>query len=94
MTKNFLWCSVHQPTPEQIQDLTSKGQILFLSDVAPELQSQLSNTPTLRKEMGALAEKLLEVALEHNATIVQLGGSPAFLQEMLNSIIFCCRWDY
>lgn len=73
----FLWCSAHQPTQEQVNSLD--GELIFLKEVAPELMAQLTNTPTGRGEMAVLAIAVDNTASKFGATIVQLGGSPAFL---------------
>jgi len=77
--KNLLWCANHQPLTEQLESLNEMGNLLFLKDIAPELMEQLSNTPSDRDECKDLADEISDVALEKDAKIVQLGGSPLFL---------------
>lgn len=77
--KNFLWCSPHQPTAEQLSSLQNEGEVVFLKDVAPALMERLGDTPRDRQGMFDLALEVQEVAIQRDAKIVQLGGSPAFL---------------
>lgn len=73
--KKFIWASAHKPTPEQIQEL---GEVEYLSQVAPELQEQLNNTPSDLESLIELADKVLQLAYKGKYTLVQVGGSPAF----------------
>lgn len=77
--RNFLWCSPHTPTEEQLQSLQSNGNLLFLKDISPMTMADLTNTPSSRSECRVLAETISEIAENNNAKIIQLGGSPMFL---------------
>lgn len=77
--RNLLWCANHTPTSEQLESLNEMGNLLFLKDIAPQLAERLSNTPSKRNECAILADNVSALAEEHNAIIVQLGGSPLFL---------------
>lgn len=77
--KNLLWCANHQPLTEQLESLNSMGNLLFLKDIAPNLMIRLTNTPSNRDACKELADEISDVALENDAKIVQLGGSPLFL---------------
>ena len=77
--RNFLWCSPHTPTSEQLESLQSKGNLLFLKDISPMTMTDLTNTPSSRNECRVLAETISEIAENNNAKIIQLGGSPMFL---------------
>ena len=74
---NYLWCSVHTPTKEQIEELTTEDEVLeYLIDVDPELQNAINNTPGNKVDLILLARKLS--AYSSRYIIVQPGGSPAF----------------
>lgn len=77
--KNFLWCSPHTPTAEQLHSLQNEGEVIFLKEIAPALMERLGDTPRDRQGMFDLALEVLEVSDQLDAKIVQLGGSPAFL---------------
>jgi hypothetical protein len=77
--RNLLWCANHQPLPEQLESLNQMGNLLFLKDIAPNLMIRLTNTPSNRDACKELADEISDVALENDAKIVQLGGSPLFL---------------
>jgi hypothetical protein len=77
--RNFLWCSPHTPTEEQLQSLQSKGNLLFLKDISPMTMSDLTNTPSSRIDCRELADTISDIAEANNAKIIQLGGSPMFL---------------
>ena len=77
--RNLLWCANHQPLPEQLESLNKMGNLLFLKDIAPNLMIRLTNTPSNRDACKELADEISDVALENDAKIVQLGGSPLFL---------------
>jgi hypothetical protein len=77
--RNLLWCANHQPLPEQLESLLLMGNLLFLKDIAPNLMIRLTNTPSNRDACKELADEISDVALENDAKIVQLGGSPLFL---------------
>ena len=72
--KKNIWCSIHQPTPEQLKEL---GNVVLLQDLNPELQGKLNNTPSTKKELFSLAVELLVFCGDYD-NIVQPGGSPAF----------------
>jgi hypothetical protein len=74
MKKN-LWCSIHQPTKEQITEL---GDVVFLADVNASLQNKLNNSPTEGKELRELAAQLIAFVVECDYFPVQVGGSIAF----------------
>jgi len=74
MEKTFYWASAHKPTTEQLAELTSQGEVKFLSS---ELQARINSCGTDRKELKALAHEVLEAT--EGSVIVQLGGSPMFL---------------
>ena len=83
MKKVFIWCSVHQISEAQTQELQQLGmeELLFLP---AELQARINNCPgdmggikDLREDLG----KYLGVTYGWNNSdlhIVQLGGSPMF----------------
>lgn len=77
--KNFLWCSPHTPTEEQLRSLKSNGNLLFLKDISPMTMADLTNTPSSRQDCRVLADTISEIAENNNAKIIQLGGSPMFL---------------
>ena len=76
--KSFLWCSVHQPTTEQLAELSAQGDVQFLKELNPQLQSSLNATPPDIMELSKLAIELTEYGFK-GYTLVQPGGSPAFL---------------
>jgi hypothetical protein len=55
------------------------GNLIFLKDIAPITMANLTNTPSDRNECKDLADNISILAENHNAKIVQLGGSPLFL---------------
>jgi hypothetical protein len=73
--KTNLWCSIHQPTKEQIAEL---DEIVFLADVNPLLQDKLNNSPIDAKELRELAREFITFVIENNYFPVQVGGSIAF----------------
>jgi hypothetical protein len=77
--RNLLWCANHQPLQEQIDSLQLMGNIIFLKDIAPDVMSSLTNTPSNRNGCRILADTISNIAEELDAKIVQLGGSPLFL---------------
>lgn len=77
--RNFLWCSPHTPTEEQFYSLNNQHPLLLLKDIDPELAERLSNTPRDRRDCQRLADEVSATAEQHDAMIVQLGGSPLFL---------------
>ena len=77
--KNLLWCSPHTPTEEQLESLNSIGNLIYLKDIAPITMANLTNTPSDRNECRIIADVISDLALNRNAKIVQLGGSPMFL---------------
>ena len=77
--RNLLWCANHQPLTEQLESLNEMGNLIFLKDIAPFTMEMISNTPSNRDECKDLADTISMLAENHNAKIVQLGGSPLFL---------------
>ena len=73
-TLKNIWCSIHQPTAEQLEEL---GNVAMLQKLNPELQAKLNNTPSTKEGLYKLAEELLVVCKGYD-NIVQPGGSPAF----------------
>ena len=77
---NILWCSPHQPTPEQIEELKKFGNIMYLKDINMSLQTKLENTPDNDIEAKQLAVELFDY-LDNNFNdyiIVQPAGNPMF----------------
>jgi hypothetical protein len=77
--RNLLWCSPHTPLPEQLDSLNKMGNLIFLKDIAPFTMEMITNTPSNRDECKDLADTISMLAENHNAKIIQLGGSPLFL---------------
>ena len=76
-----IWCSVHTPTTEQLEELESwldEGELLYLKDINPVLFDTLVNSPSMSYELLGLAKTLDELAREMNAILVQPSGSIAF----------------
>lgn len=80
--KKFIWCSAHTPSAEQVAELVSvwgmKGLLVMLKDIYPSTQAFLNNCSNNYEELLQHAMDLHEVARSENATLVQIGGSPAF----------------
>ena len=81
----LIWCSVHQPTQQQMNELTEMGQLLFLRDIDPEMMTKISDSPSTEEELEVLAQDFMrltslpfEVTVDKNITLVQPAGSPAF----------------
>jgi len=83
-----LWCSVHEPTPEQL-----KSSLLFdgfdkLSDINEGLMGRLANSPGVLADLKKLAmDLLIEVDRLGYQVIVQPSGSLAF-QHVLATVMF------
>jgi hypothetical protein len=74
-----LWCSVHQPTPEQKKDLKNgKNELIFLKNINPKLQEKI-NDLKVDSDLNLLAEKLVQEIIKGGYTPIQVGGSPAFI---------------
>jgi hypothetical protein len=71
----MLWCSAHQPTQEQINELEER---LILLKEHSKMMERISNCPIDRRSKNS---SLISDVLESfdACTIVQLGGSPLFL---------------
>jgi hypothetical protein len=76
--KTNLWCSIHQPSKDQLAELAELGKIVFLADVNPLLQDKLNNSPIDSKELYELASELISFIIENDYFPVQVGGSIAF----------------
>ncbi len=77
MQNSAIWCSVHQPSEEQIKEIESKGFTFYtLLIIDSELQDKLSNTPGSYNECYELAGELLRKYGKHQ--LVQVGGSMLF----------------
>lgn len=74
--KNFLWASVHAPTPTQLEQLG--GKVTLLADISAGLQNMLTNSSDDVKELEAVAHMLLDLCYSYNYTLVQPSGSLAF----------------
>jgi hypothetical protein len=80
MKTTMLWCSAHQPTQEQINELEEKGRLILLKEHSPKMMERISNCPNNRQEIKELISDFRDVLESFDAcTIVQLGGSPLFL---------------
>jgi hypothetical protein len=78
MKTTMLWCSAHQPTQEQINELEEKGRLILLKEHL--MMERISNCPNNRQEIKELISDFRDVLESFDAcTIVQLGGSPLFL---------------
>lgn len=74
-----LWCSVHQPTPEQLQQLKNdNNELIYLKDINPRLQGEI-NALRFDSNLNVLAEELVQEIDRGNYTPIQIGGSPAFI---------------
>ena len=72
MSNSKLWCSVHQPTPQQLEEI---GELEYLKDIDPKLQDRLNNLQLSTD----LVETAYMLALQGTVyDLVQVGGSPAF----------------
>lgn len=84
-----IWCSVHTPTTEQLEELQSwldeGDELMYLKDINPELFDTLINSPANNYELLGLAKALHELAREMSAILVQPSGSIAF-QYMLGKV--------
>lgn len=91
--KKFVWCSVHQPSEVQIQELRELG-METLEFLPAEIQDKLNNSPDNSKGLIDLAEELSSYigstyGYDHrNLYIVQLGGSPMFQKIFASRIIY------
>jgi len=82
MKKVFVWSSPHKATQEQLDSLESRGSVLLLSELAPELFNEISNL-TISSDLDRLARKLVSLLVGVKDTVlVQPAGSPA-LQAVL-----------
>ena len=79
MTKKLLWCSAHIPTKEQLDELSTMGELFFLKDLNASLQEKISNCPSERVELTKMCHSLGALGKFEGFTLVQLGGSPLFL---------------
>ena len=70
-----LWASPHKPTQEQLNEL---GEVVFLKELNPELFNTISNIHK-DSDLDAIAEMLLIFSYTNGYTLVQPGGSPAFM---------------
>lgn len=78
MSEKFLWCSAHTPTKEQLTELEARGSVEYLSNLFPELQERLNNSPSTRGGLFLLADDLHSLTRDEDYILVQPGGSPAF----------------
>lgn len=86
MIKNLLWCSVHQPTVDQLRELDGVGNLMFLKTEFPELQEKLNNTPGNIEDLIKLTIQILAISDEQGIyAFVQMGGSLKF-QYLLGQI--------
>lgn len=87
--KQFIWCSVHIPTTEQLAELSSvwgmEGNLVYLSDIYPSTQEFLNNCGNKYEDLLQYAKDLHEIARSENAVLVQPGGSLAF-QHVLGKV--------
>lgn len=81
----LIWCSAHVPTPQQVEELTEMGQLLFLRDIDPEMMKRISDSPSTEEELEELARDFMrldclpfETTVDKNIALVQPAGSPAF----------------
>jgi hypothetical protein len=81
--KKFVWCSVHQISEAQTQELQKMGMV-ELEVLPTELQSRINNCPDNVGGLNALCDDLKKHLgakygyNNHNLHLVQLGGSPMF----------------
>lgn len=77
-----IWCSVHTPTTEQLEELQSwldeGDELMYLKDINPVLFDTLINSPANNYELLGLAKTLHELSREMDAILVQPSGSIAF----------------
>lgn len=89
MSKVLIWGSPHQPTAEQMSELTALGTVLFLNEIDPELFNKLSNlefSTDLHQLASDLEWKLFNMEYDQfpdrmsnsDVILVQPAGNPAF----------------
>lgn len=85
--RKIIWCSIHEPITEQINELQQYGDIIYLKNINQELLNKISNTPDDANEAESLAWEFLNY-IEDNfylPVIVQPSGNPMF-QYLLGAI--------
>ncbi len=74
---NYVWCSPHTPTAEQLNDL---GTVVYLKDIDKDLFNTISNLKVGDK-LYSIAKALL-YKFDHHTVLLQPAGSPAFQFEL------------
>jgi len=88
LKNKVLWCSVHEPTPEQLNSQLLSGGFDKLSDIDEELMGRLANSPGVVADLKKLAiDLLIRTQQLGYETIVQPSGSLAF-QHVLATVMF------
>jgi hypothetical protein len=80
--KIFMWASAHQPTKEQLVDLTSQGKVIYLKEINLQLFNKITNLK-IDSNLYRLAQELIATTVAQNlpeekCILVQPAGSPAF----------------
>lgn len=89
MGKIHIWGSPHQPTAEQMSELTALGTVLFLNEIDPVLFNKLSNldlNTDLHQLAGELESNLFDMVYDQipdgtsneDMILFQPAGNPAF----------------
>jgi len=73
----ILWTLQHNPTKEQLEQLSQLGEVHYLSVVYPELFNKLKDTPPDIEEQVKLAEELYALCLKYDKVVLPI-GSPSF----------------
>jgi len=71
----MLWAHpIHKPTKEQLDSI--KGELVYLTDINPELAKKLEQSPDTTGELQAIAKEVSKVLFDnHCDCIIQPGGS-------------------
>lgn len=83
--RKFVWASPHNPTPQQLEELNTEGEVSYLKEINSELFDRICDCPShpqelkrLRADLTSQIYALVNPLKEGIPTLVQPGGSPAF----------------
>jgi hypothetical protein len=77
MKTTMLWCSAHQPTQEQINELEEKGRLILLKSTSKDDGEDI-NCPNNRQEIKELISDFRDV-LSFDACTSTIGRKPIVL---------------